>query len=118
MRVHCTVCGIGRRDRTPVEGEATLNAADLVVAAQQVELVRREQLLREEVGDHLDAAGPTVHVVAEQQERGRRQVHAHSPQHFLEAREVRVVPVQVACRRKANKHNTYSYTFIHRVLIL
>ena len=80
----------------PMEGEYTLNAANLVVAAQQVKLVRSEQFLREKVGDNLDAAGPAVHVVAEQQKRGGCQVDTHSPEHFLETREVRVVSVQVA----------------------
>lgn len=49
---------------TPMEGESTLDAADLVVASQQVKLVWSEKFLREEVGDHLDAAGSAVYVVA------------------------------------------------------
>ena len=63
-----------------IKGRGYVHGAELVVAAQKEHLVGQHDLLRKQVGQDLDGVGATIHVVAEEEETPRGQVHAERPQ--------------------------------------
>ena len=72
-----------------------LNAAYLMIAAQQEELGGRKQLLSEQVANDLHALASTVNIVAKEEKGGGREHRTHPPQGLLEAHQVVEVAVQV-----------------------
>ena len=77
-------------------GNGYVHGAQLVVAAQKEHLVRQHDLLREQVGQHLDRVLTAIDVVAQEEEASRSQVHAQRPQDLREGDQIRHVAVEVA----------------------
>ena len=70
--------------------------AELVVATQHKHLVGQHDLLRKQVGQHLDRVLAAIDVVAQEEEASRSQVHAQRPQALREGDQIRHVAVEVA----------------------
>lgn len=79
----------------PLVGEGFLHHPDLVVASDEHELGRGEQLLGQKVRHHLKAMLASVHIVPEEQELGRSQYRPHPPKNLLKTREVPKVAMDV-----------------------
>jgi hypothetical protein len=73
-----------------------LNASQLMISTQQKKFIRTQELLREQIGNALNAIGTAVDVVAEEQETGRCEHGSESPQSLLEASQVVKVAVNIA----------------------
>ena len=73
-----------------------VHARELVVAAQQKDLLGVQDLHREQPQDRLEPVAPAVHVVAQKQERRRhKRRRLQQPKRLREAHQVLVVPVDV-----------------------
>ena len=79
-----------------IGGRGYVHGAELVVAAQKEHLVGQHDLLRKQVGQHLDRVLATIDVVAQEEEASRSQVHAQRPQNLREGDQIRHVAVEVA----------------------
>ena len=77
-------------------GNGYVHGAELVVATQHKHLVGKHDLLRKQVGQHLDRVLATIDVVAQEEEASRSQVHAQRPQNLREGDQIRHVAVEVA----------------------
>ena len=73
----------------------TVYRAQLVIAAEQEDLVGKHDFLREEVGENLDGVLAAVDVVAEEEEAARGEVHAQGPQDLRERDQIGDVPVEI-----------------------
>ena len=70
--------------------------AELVVATQHKHLVGQHDLLRKQVGQHLDRVLAAIDVVAQEEEASRSQMHSQRPQDLREGDQIRHVAVEVA----------------------
>ena len=77
-------------------GNGYVHGAQLVVAAQHKHLVGKHDLLRKQVGQHLDRVLAAIDVVAQEEEASRSQMHSQRPQDLREGDQIRHVAVEVA----------------------